>query len=312
MPGWCTVTRLPSMEHYSWALMAVAWEWRNDFESVPPPPRGGLQIFSLTLSQLSYRSSANVLATKLILEHSVTPLRQCRLCAVQHQHACHSRPSTSCERGPLVLHSPVRKRPLTTHKQWECQWGRTMPLQNTTLSHRHRPPPPHSRRLIMSPVELTLLFLRQGTAAPNVHWKMWAGMTWAFFSHDKSRSSCTCAAVWQVRIELTTLGLWDALLPLCWLCVLHQANRAACQPALVFRKMTSWGGMTRATVLRRSLVQPATNVPAPSLAGLCWQQWLRLSSAQATGLVVEHITAMDVTGARFPHGALWLERGGVI
>ena len=85
--------------------------------------------FSLTLSQLSYRGSANVLATKLILEHSATHLRKpCRQRALQHQHSCQSRRSASCEGGPRVLHSPVRKRPLTT-----------TPLQNGTLSHCHRP-----------------------------------------------------------------------------------------------------------------------------------------------------------------------------
>ena len=61
----------------------------------------------------------------------------------------------------------------------------------------------------------------------------------------------------------------------------------------------------------------STNVPTPSLAGLCWQEWLRLSSAQATGLVVawsrchyvpwsdgssRFSPAMDATLAGFPHG----------
>ena len=110
----------------------ISW-WRfppKDAEKKPAETRdraGDLQNFSLTLSQLSYRGSANILA---MLEHSVQAFQgACRQRAIQHQRSCQSRRCSSSDGAGGRLRSTEQRVSLPRFSgQWHAGAGRLRPL----------------------------------------------------------------------------------------------------------------------------------------------------------------------------------------
>ena len=90
---------------------------------------------------------------------------------------------------------------------------------------------------------------------------------------ETSRAPAQLCGKWGSRSrprDYETHALPAALLPLLWVRIPHQSSWAACQPASVFRKMTSWGGMTVPWLSKKCHSHPtsrtlSTNVPAPFL-----------------------------------------------